>query len=193
MRKEWWLYVQKKINNPEKVSSPQETFEKLITSNGTIKSPSAVPISASSLGLIFSGSTIGVQTSIFYVLLGFAVVGNFLYYGYAIIQILLAYLLQRKQQKYDHSKSKEDADQYTMIMKQKEWDHEKEMKQMEWTHEKEMKEMEWIYEKEMKQMDAYHEEKMKQLDNVRVLGNTKNDVNNMIPPVNAAESPRYDN
>lgn len=69
-----------------------------------------------------------------------------------------------------------------MIMKQKEWDHEKEMKQMEWTHEKEMKEM-----------DAYHEEKMKQLDNVRVLGNIKNDINNMIPPVNAAESPRYDN
>lgn len=149
------------------MSSPQETFEELITNDGTTRKPSVIPIAVSFSGLIFSGSIIGVQTFIFYVLFGFAVVGNILYYGYASIPIVLAYRLQREQQKYNQSKSKEDADQFAMIMKQKEQAHEKEMKQMEWAHEKKMKQMEWAHEKEMKQMEWIHEEMMKQLDNVR--------------------------
>lgn len=140
-----------------------------------------IPV-ASSIGVIFSGGIFGIEPSVLDALFGFTAFANSLYYGYALIPVILEYWLKRNQQKYDHTKSKRDADEDAMKMQKRKWDHEKEMKQMEWNHEKEMKQLEW-----------QHEEKMKQLELDSNSVKTKNDVENSIPTANAAKSQCDDN
>lgn len=181
MQKEWWLYVQKKSDTPEKVPSPQVVLRAPVVNNGINKTPSLIP-AVSYIGLIFSGGILEIEPSVFKAVLGFIAFVTLLYYGYAVIPEILEYWLKRNQQKYDHTKSKRDADKDAMKMQQWKYDHEKEMKQMELDHEE-----------KMKQLECQHEEKMKQLELDSNSVKTKNDVENSIPTANAAKSQSDDN
>lgn len=152
-----------------------------VVSNGINKTPSLIPV-ASSIGVIFSGGILGIELSVLEALFELTAFANLLYYGYALIPVILEYWLKRNQQKYDHTKSKRDADEDAMKMQQRKWDYEKEMKQMLLDHEEKMKQLEW-----------QHEEKMKQLELDSNSVKTKNDVENSIPTANAAKSQNDDN
>lgn len=186
-------YVIKKSDTPEKVSKIQETFEKFSKGSAIVKAPSPVPISISFIGLIFSGSQIGFQTFFFLVLLIVILGGNLLYYGYAVIALLLQYRLTRKNQEYEFQVPQDDKVGIKDTTKREEREHEKEMKQMELDHQKEMHKMD--LEKEIHQMDLKHAENMKKMELEEASFHSDNLFynNGMLPPVDAAESLRKDN
>lgn len=177
-------YVIKKSDTPEKVSKIQETFEKFSKGSAIVKAPSPVPISISFIGLIFSGSQIGFQTFVFLVLLIVILGGNLLYYGYAVIALLLQYRLTRKNQEYEFQVPQDDKVGIKDTTKREEREHEKEMKQMELDHQKEMHKMDLKHAENMKKMEL--EEASFHSDNLFYN-------NGMLPPVDAAESLRKDN
>lgn len=195
-------YVIKKSDTPEKVSKIQETFEKFSKGSAVVKAPSPVPISISFIGLIFSGSQIGFQTFLFLVLLIVISGGNLLYYGYAVIALLLQYRLMRKNQDYEFQVPQDDKVGIKDTTKREEREHEKEMKQMELDHQKEMHKMDlekemhkMDTEKEIHQMDLKHAENMKKMELEESSFHSDNLFynNGMLPPVDAAESLRKDN
>lgn len=128
MRKRW-SYVEKKSKYPEKVSDCQDTLP--ITEENGIKTKgtSPIPVIGSFGGMIFSGAVFGNSEAIIFLIVASLV--NIIYYGRPMLKMFFDFLLKYKEQKYDQSISKTEANEQERKMRQMELDHAYRMKELE--------------------------------------------------------------
>lgn len=117
-----WSYEKKKSKNPEKASERQKLSPENLGHNIITKGASPVPIIGSFGGMIFSGFTLGIPETI--VICVVAVLVNVAYYGRPILAMVFDFVLELREQNYNQSISKSEANQQTAKMRQMELDHE---------------------------------------------------------------------
>lgn len=115
-------------------------------------------------GVIFSGNIFGVQTILFAKIIVAVAIANCVYYGYAILGLILDYRLKRNEQKRNHT-----------VPKETELETEREMQQRVLQHEKEISQMVQDHEKDMRKMELEHQREMKKLENMAIIGQCFND------------------
>lgn len=93
-----------------------------------VKGVSPIPIVGSFGGMILSGCFIGIPETV--VLSRALVIMNIVYYFKPILDTVLDYRLKRKEQEYNHSITKAEANEHEKEMRQMELDHEYRMKQL---------------------------------------------------------------
>lgn len=124
-----WSYDEKKSENPEKASERQELSSDILRHNIITKGASPVPVLGSFGGMIFSGFNLEIPVTIAICVV--AVLINVAYYCTPILQMVFEFILKLRDQKYDQTIPKSEANEQIVKMRQMELDHIYRMAQIE--------------------------------------------------------------